>query len=233
MGEWNQRWQSSDKSIVRFPQWLSGKAATCQCRRHRFDPWVGKMPWRRKWQPTPVFLPGKSHGQRSLVGCSPRVTTEQACTATAMSPMHLYAPGVRMKPGGQLQPFLGRVSLNGNQEDLHWVFHLWRAATYQALLSTFSDINKPSRPIWDTGLILFHRTGSQSRVENGSSLPASQTPSHSWFHCPVFHFFHSIYLYLKWLTVVVCLWIPRWCLINMYWVNEWTCSRPCICWHPG
>ena len=36
-----------------------------------FDPWVGKIPWRRKWQPTPVFLPGKSHGQRSLVGYSP------------------------------------------------------------------------------------------------------------------------------------------------------------------
>ena len=33
-----------------------------------FDPWVRKIPWRRKWQPTPVFLPGKSHGQRSLVG---------------------------------------------------------------------------------------------------------------------------------------------------------------------
>ena len=33
-----------------------------------FDPWVGKIPWRRQWQPTPVFLPGESHGQRSLAG---------------------------------------------------------------------------------------------------------------------------------------------------------------------
>ena len=41
------------------------------CRRPRFDPWVGKIPWRRKWQPTPVFLPGESHGGRSLVGYSP------------------------------------------------------------------------------------------------------------------------------------------------------------------
>ena len=40
-------------------------------RRLGFDPWVGKSPWRRKWQPTPVFLPGKSHGQRRLAGCSP------------------------------------------------------------------------------------------------------------------------------------------------------------------
>ena len=42
----------------------------CQCR-SGLDPWVGKIPWRREWQPTPVFLPGKSHGQRSLVGYSP------------------------------------------------------------------------------------------------------------------------------------------------------------------
>ena len=41
----------------------------CQCRRYEFDPWIGKILWRRKWQLTPVFLPGKSHGQRSLMGC--------------------------------------------------------------------------------------------------------------------------------------------------------------------
>ena len=39
-----------------FPWWLSGKESTCQCKRHRFNPWVGKIPWRRKWLPTPVFL---------------------------------------------------------------------------------------------------------------------------------------------------------------------------------
>ena len=53
-------------------RWLSGKESACQCRRHqihRFDPWVGKIPWRRKWQPTPVFLPGESQGRGSLVGC--------------------------------------------------------------------------------------------------------------------------------------------------------------------
>ena len=37
--------------------------------RDRLDPWVGKIPWKRAWQPTPVFLPGESHGQRSLAGC--------------------------------------------------------------------------------------------------------------------------------------------------------------------
>ena len=53
-----------------LPWWLSGKEPACQCRRCGFSPWVGKIPWRRKWQPTPVFLPEKSHGQRSLVGYS-------------------------------------------------------------------------------------------------------------------------------------------------------------------
>ena len=51
--------------------WLSGEKSACQCRRHGFSPWVGKIPWRRKGPPTPVFLPGKSHGQRSLAGYSP------------------------------------------------------------------------------------------------------------------------------------------------------------------
>ena len=51
--------------------WLRGKESACQCRRHRFNPWVQKIPWRRKWQPTLIVLPGKSHGQRSLVGYSP------------------------------------------------------------------------------------------------------------------------------------------------------------------
>ena len=42
------------------------------CRRHGFDPWVRKLPWWRKWQSIPIFLPGKSHEQRSLMGCSPQ-----------------------------------------------------------------------------------------------------------------------------------------------------------------
>ena len=51
--------------------WLRGKELVCQCRRHRFNPWVGKIPWRRKRQLTPLFLPRKCHGQRSLAGYSP------------------------------------------------------------------------------------------------------------------------------------------------------------------
>ena len=57
-----------------------GKIICLQFRRLGIDPWVGKISWRRKWQPTPVFLPGKSHGQRSLVGCSTWGCKEWATT---------------------------------------------------------------------------------------------------------------------------------------------------------
>ena len=56
------------------PKWHRGKKSTCQWRRqrrHRFDSCVRKIPWRRTWQPTPVHLPGKFHGQRSLSSYSP------------------------------------------------------------------------------------------------------------------------------------------------------------------
>jgi len=56
------------------PRWHSGKESACLCRRHKrcgFDPWVGKIPWSRRRQPTPVFLPEESLGQRSLAGYSP------------------------------------------------------------------------------------------------------------------------------------------------------------------
>ena len=53
------------------------------CRRHGFNPWVKKMPWRRKCQPTPIFLPVKSHGERSLVGYSSKGSKESDMTEHA------------------------------------------------------------------------------------------------------------------------------------------------------
>ena len=53
--------------MVGFSRWLRGKESTCM----GSIPGLGRFPWRRKWQPIPVFFPGKSHGQRSLVGYSP------------------------------------------------------------------------------------------------------------------------------------------------------------------
>ena len=54
-------------SYLGFPGGTSSKEPTCQCRRHGLNSWVGKVPWRRAWQAPPVFLPGESHGQKSLV----------------------------------------------------------------------------------------------------------------------------------------------------------------------
>ena len=65
--------------LCRLPRWHSCKESSSQCRRCKrcgFDPWVRKISWKKAWQPTPVFLPGKSHGQRSLAGYSPWVPKE-------------------------------------------------------------------------------------------------------------------------------------------------------------
>ena len=72
-----------------FPRWLNDREFACQCRSLRFNPWVGKIPWSRKWQPTPVFLPRKSHGQRRVAGCSPwshRVRQDRTHTHTHTPP---------------------------------------------------------------------------------------------------------------------------------------------------
>ena len=65
-----------------LPWWLSVKEFACQCRRQGFHPWSWKIPWTMKCQPTPVFLPGKSHGQRSLAGYSLWGYKEWDMTAT-------------------------------------------------------------------------------------------------------------------------------------------------------
>ena len=66
-----------------LPSDTSGKEPICQCRRHkrhRFDPWVRKIPWKRAWQPTPVLLPGESQGHRSLLGYSAQYHKESDTT---------------------------------------------------------------------------------------------------------------------------------------------------------
>ena len=69
-----------------------------QCRRPGFTPWVGKIPWRRAWEPTPVLLPGEVHGLKSLAGCSPwgckeSDTTEGLSTAQHKGVLRLF-PGL-------------------------------------------------------------------------------------------------------------------------------------------
>ena len=77
-----------------FPGGASGKESACQCRRCkrcRFDPWVGKIPWRRARLPTPVFLPGEFHGQGSLAGYSPWITKSDMAEVTE----HAHTPVVQ------------------------------------------------------------------------------------------------------------------------------------------
>ena len=69
--------------IMGFPGGASGKEHACQCRRlqrHGFNPQVGKIPWRRAWQPSPVFLPGESQAQRKLAGYSAQSCKESDTT---------------------------------------------------------------------------------------------------------------------------------------------------------
>ena len=99
-----------------LPRWLRGKESACQvmiCRRRGFNPWVRKIPWRRKRQPTPVFLLEKSHGWRSLAAYSPwnheeLDTTEQLRTHThTQISVHTYRTGFSMKDMDELIWSLG------------------------------------------------------------------------------------------------------------------------------
>ena len=63
--EWDTPEHACTGPEIGLSWWLRGKDSACHCRRRGFDLWVRKIPWRREWQPTPVFLPGKSHEQRS------------------------------------------------------------------------------------------------------------------------------------------------------------------------
>ena len=79
-----------------LPKWLSGKESTCQCKRQGFHPWVRKIPWRRKWQPPPVFLPEESHGQRSLVGSWVHGVTKSGIQLSMQAPQKEFGwDGVR------------------------------------------------------------------------------------------------------------------------------------------
>ena len=96
-------------SVVRkgFPGGASGKEPACLCRRckrHGFNPWVRKIPWRRAWQPTLVFLPGESHGQRSLVGYSPQGRTESDTTEATWHTRPVWWGNVLLRPQNQADP---------------------------------------------------------------------------------------------------------------------------------
>ena len=89
-----------------LPWWLSGKESTCQCKRCsrcRLDSWIRKIPWRRKWQSTPLFLSGKSQGQRRLEdysppGCKESGVTEQMSTSEIPPSVGQLSPCTATEP---------------------------------------------------------------------------------------------------------------------------------------
>ena len=100
------------KGTLGLPKWLSGQESTCQCRRCGFNLWVEKVTWRRAWQPTPVFLPGKSHGQRNLADYSPwghknqtwlsdqTIATTPTSSLSFMLPRNLQVAWVKVEDRG-------------------------------------------------------------------------------------------------------------------------------------
>ena len=97
--------------ISSLTRWLSGKEGICQCRRHRrrgFDPWVRKIPWSRKLQPTPEFLPGEVHRQGILAGYSPWGSQRTDMT----EPLSRHDTSVLALPD-----YMRRISLSTSQTD--------------------------------------------------------------------------------------------------------------------
>ena len=102
-----------------LPWWLSWLRVCLQCRRPRFYPWVGKNPCRREWQPTPVFLPGKFQGQRSLVGYCPWGHKESDTTEQLhFTSLHFIPP-----KSWPVEFFLGPLTLQPPLGGSHWF--LW------------------------------------------------------------------------------------------------------------
>ena len=107
-------------STAGLPRPLSGKEFACQCRRLGFSLWAGKISRRRKWQPLPVFLPGKSHGQRSLVVYGPWGHNELDMTKQPNNnkPQQLLCSHSHRKKG-KANTTLGRMMRWGQEEILY------------------------------------------------------------------------------------------------------------------
>jgi len=133
-----------------FPGGTGGKEPTCQCRRCRrfgFDPWVEKIPWRKAWQPTPVFLPRESQGQRRLLGYSPLGCKESDTTKNNVAHMHEHA---------RITPICILIAENRNMRQskhpLHFKYtphgHFWEEITVFSLLFTLPGINTYSEVLF-------------------------------------------------------------------------------------
>ena len=141
-----------------FPGGPSGKESACRCRRHkrpRFNLWVRKIPWSGAWQPTPVFLPGESHGQRSLTTYSPQgweeSDTTERLTKTLCS--QCRAPG--LDPwSGNLIPHAATKILQATTKTWHSQINIFKnflkdQRQPQSLLILFLFIWKAAIGLWN------------------------------------------------------------------------------------
>ena len=140
-----------DPKGSRLPQRLSWQELTCQCRRYKkrgFNPWVRKIPWSRRWQPTPVFLPGKFHGQRSLAGYNSQGHKELDTTEQLSIQRESGCPELNKKPKVQTEMRLGLLTAS-----MHLFAHLCKKYLFcvpiisWALLQALGNSNKQENEI--------------------------------------------------------------------------------------
>ena len=132
--------QSLQGILEPFPRIV--KESFCQgrrCRRLQFDPWVQEITWRRKWQPTPVFSPGKSHGQRSLVGYSPRGL--QSETWLSMHPPVNYQSNIESALISLYVSVIGWKYSMGSMVLVQIWFWVWKQSSWgsQSIISPQSE----------------------------------------------------------------------------------------------
>ena len=145
------------EDLTGLSRWLSGEKSACQCRsprRQGFYPWIGKIPWSRKWQCTPVFVPGKFHGQRSLMGYSSRGHKEldwatersHACAQMSQISLEWYRHHDSLKAASWAASSVGEKSECtlqgqgwGDEESDCWG-SAWEATGRHVLLITSSSI---------------------------------------------------------------------------------------------
>ena len=113
-----------------------------QCRRPQFDPWVGKIPWRREWLPTPVFLPGEFHGDRSLVGYS-SWSHKELDTTEWLTHTHTHTYSFKSslykwlkQPFRYQEPWLLRMHCDRTLYCLHWLSFLSQRFSHKISLLT-------------------------------------------------------------------------------------------------
>ena len=106
-----------------LPPWLSNKECASECRRCRFNPRVWKISWRRAWQPTPVFLHGEFHGQKSLVGYSPSSRKELDMLSTEDTTHHYYYYYKYYVEIGRQRFKLCSTILKSHEENQQIMFH--------------------------------------------------------------------------------------------------------------